>query len=166
MVLHSISETRAKLVADPAAAVVTPAVTARLINGHARLSAGPFNWDADLSPVLGGGNLAPSPTNYLLGALAGCAVTFLTDTLAPEFGVRIDDVTAVARCTSDLRGLVGIAGAAAALSGLELDIEIASPDGPERTDPMLAAWRERCPIYLALLGANDIGLTSRVAAVA
>jgi len=166
MAVLSISESRAKLGADPAAAVVTPAVTARLVNGHARLSAGPFNWDADLPAILGGGNLAPSPTNYLLGALAGCAVTFLTDTLAPEFGVRIDDVTAVARCTSDLRGLVGIEGAPSALSGLELEIEIVSPDGPERTDPLLAAWRERCPIYLALLDANHIGLTSRVAAVA
>ena len=46
---------------------------ATLANGRARLSAGPFNWDADLPAALGGENLAPSPTAYLLGALAGCA---------------------------------------------------------------------------------------------
>ena len=47
---------------DPAAARLTPAVTASLVNRHARLSAGPFNWDADLPPAVGGDNLAPSPT--------------------------------------------------------------------------------------------------------
>ena len=67
-------------------------MTATLANGQARLSAGAFNWDADLPAVLGGENLAPSPTAYLLGALAGCAVAFLRDTLAPQFGVEIDDV--------------------------------------------------------------------------
>ena len=85
---------------DPAKARSAPTVTATLANGRARLSAGSFNWDADLPPILGGENLAPSPTAYLLGALAGCAVAFLRDTLAPQFGVEIDDVTAV--------GVVGV----------------------------------------------------------
>ena len=82
-------------------------MTATLVNGHARLSAGPFNWDADLPPAIGGGNLAPSPTAYLLGALAGCGVAFLRDTLAPQFDVELDDVTAVASASSDARGLLG-----------------------------------------------------------
>jgi len=85
---------------DPAKARSAPTVTATLANGRARLSAGSFNWDADLPPILGGENLAPSPTAYLLGALAGCAVAFLNDTLAPQFEVDITDVTAVARCSS------------------------------------------------------------------
>ena len=87
---------------DPAKARSAPTVTATLANGRARLSAGSFNWDADLPPILGGENLAPSPTAYLLGALAGCAVAFLRDTLAPQFGVEIDDVTAAASSVSDL----------------------------------------------------------------
>ena len=31
---------------------------------------------------------------------------------------------------------------------------------------MLDAWRERCPIYLALLQPNDVQLTTRVATAA
>ena len=31
---------------------------------------------------------------------------------------------------------------------------------------MLDAWRERCPIYLALLQPNHVELTTRVAAAA
>lgn len=149
---------------DPTTARATPSVTATLTNGHARLSAGPFNWDADLPVAIGGQNLAPSPTAYLLGALAGCGVAFLHDTLAPEFGVRIDAVTAVASCTSDARGLLGMDDVSPALSDIAIDIEVTSPDPEDRTGPMLAAWRERCPIFLALVRPNDVSLTSRAAA--
>ena len=154
----AIAETEAKYRDDPSAARSAPAVTATLANGRARLSAGPFNWDSDLPGALGGENQAPSPTAYLLGALAGCAVAFLHDTLAPQFGVRIDGVTAVARAASDMRGLLGFEGVAPDLGSLELEITISSPDAPDRTEPMIQAWRDRCPIYLALLKPNAIDL--------
>jgi uncharacterized OsmC-like protein len=155
-----LAETEAKFRADPSAARSTPTVTAKLANGRARLSAGPFNWDADLPAALGGENLAPSPTAYLLGALAGCAVAFLHDTLAPAFGVQIDDVTAVAKCATDARGLLGIDAVAPDLSDIALDIKVSSPSPEDRVEAMLAAWRERCPIYLALLKPNAIALTT------
>jgi uncharacterized OsmC-like protein len=148
---------------EPAKARSAPTVTATLANGRARLSAGSFNWDADLPAILGGENLAPSPTAYLLGALAGCAVAFLRDTLAPQFGVEIDDVTAAASSVSDLRGLIGIDGAAPDLTQLKLDIKVSSTSPQDRVDAMFAAWKERCPIYLALLNPNAIDLTMAAA---
>jgi uncharacterized OsmC-like protein len=151
---------------DPTTARSKPSVTATLTNGHARLSAGAFNWDADLPAALGGQNLSPSPTAYLLGALAGCAVAFLHDTLAPQFGVRIDALTAVASCASDARGLLGMDDASPELADIAIDIEVTSPDPAAKTGPMLEAWRERCPIFLALLRPNDVSLTTRVAASA
>lgn len=166
MATDAITAAEERFRSDPAAARSTPSVTATLSNGHARLSAGPFNWDADLPAALGGENLAPSPTAYLLGALAGCAVAFLHDTLAPQFDVRIDAVTAVARCSSDARGLLGMDGASPELSDIAIDIEVTSPDPEAKTGPMLEAWRARCPIFLALLRSNDVSLTSRVAASA
>ena len=159
MLASAIAETEARFRADPSAAKSSPTVTASLVNGHARLSAGPFNWDADLPAALGGENLAPSPTAYLLGALAGCAVAFLNDTLAPQFDVRIDDVTAVARCSSDARGLLAIDGAAPDLGDLALEIRVSSSSPKDRVEAMLAAWQERCPIYLALLKPNSIAFT-------
>src|SRR6266568_7877062 len=116
-----LAETEARFKADPATARSKPTVTASLVNGRARLSAGPFNWDADLPLTLGGQNLAPSPTAYLLGALAGCAVAFLNDTLAPQFEVEIADVTAVARCSTDQRGLLALDGVAPDLADLALE---------------------------------------------
>jgi len=159
---QAIAETRERYIAEPATALTKPAVTATLANGRARLASGPFNWDADLPAAIGGENLAPSPTAYLLGALAGCAVAFMHDTLAPQFGVRIDDITAVARGSADLRGLLGIEGVSPEIGDLELEIRITSADPPELTEPMLQAWRERCPIYLALLNPNAVSLRTSV----
>jgi len=128
-----------------------PAVTASLVNGHARLSAGPFNWDADLPTAIGGENLAPSPTAYLLGALAGCAVAFIHDTLAPQLGLRLDHVSAVARCTTDMRGLLGMGDAVPDLSEVAVEIHVVSPEPENRLRPLFEVWRQRCPIYLALV---------------
>jgi uncharacterized OsmC-like protein len=161
-----LAETEARFRADPSTARSTPTVTATLANGRARLSAGAFNWDADLPAALGGENLAPSPTAYLLGALAGCAVAFLHDTLAPQFEVVIDDVTAVARCASDARGLLGLDGVAPDLGDLSLEIRLTSSSPEAAVEGMLAAWRERCPIYLALQKPLAVKLTTGVAPAA
>ena len=154
-----LADSEARFRSDPSTARSTPAVKASLVNGRARLSAGAFNWDADLPLTLGGENLAPSPTAYLLGALAGCAVAFLNDTLAPQFDVDIMDVTAVARCATDQRGLLGIDGAPPDLADLALDIQISSASAEDRVEAMLSAWRERCPIYLALIKPQSVALT-------
>jgi uncharacterized OsmC-like protein len=161
-----LAETEARFRSDPSKARSTPAVTASLVNGRARLSAGAFNWDADLPVTLGGENLAPSPTAYLLGALAGCAVAFLHDTLAPQFEVEIADVTAVARCATDQRGLLALDGVAPDLTDLALDVRVSSTSPEDRIQAMLAAWRERCPIYLALIKPQTITLTMTGAAAA
>jgi uncharacterized OsmC-like protein len=157
-----ISQTEERFRADPAAALAKPAVTATLANGRARLSAGNFNWEADLGPAIGGQNLAPSPTAYLLGALAGCAVAFLNDTLAPQFGVEITDVSAVARCTSDTRGLLGIDGAAPDLTDISLEITVNSPSDRASVAKMLSAWQERCPIYLAIKQPNSVAFSTQI----
>lgn len=157
--MTTIQDTFAAFSQDPASARTKPAVTATLANGFARTSAGPFNWDIDLPGPLGGGNQAPSPTAYFLGALAGCAVAFINDTLAPEFGVELDGLSATASCSADLAGLVGVPGTDPRLSGLSLRVEISSPSPAERIAALTAAWRERCPIYLALVEPVAVELT-------
>lgn len=151
-----IRQSEERFAADPEAALAAPAVTATLANGRARLSSGAFNWEADLGPAVGGGNLAPSPTAYLLGALAACAVVFMRDTLAPQLSLALDDVSAVARCTADSRGLLGMDGVAADLGAIELDITVTSSESEDRLQELYRVWLERCPIYLALRKPNDI----------
>ena len=69
---------------------------------------GSFSWHTDMPLPLGGTNEAPSPTALLLSALAGCAVVFIRDTLAPQLGVTVDAIEATAQCETDARGLLGM----------------------------------------------------------
>jgi len=160
--METIHETRRLWEADPDKARAKPTVTARADGSQAAIQAGPFTWREDLPATLGGTNEAPSPTLLLLGALAGCAVVFIRDTLAPQFAVRISDVKATVRCETDFRGLLGMGAVPADLGNLQLDVEISSPDDEADVQQVCRAWRERCPIYLALLKPTSVAATFRV----
>lgn len=160
MTTEAIQATEARFRSDPDSARSAPTVVGRLSQGRAELTSGNFTWQADLPPALGGTGSAPSPTQLLLGALAGCAVAFIHDTLGPQLGVQIDDVTATARCRADARGLLGMDGAAPDLADIELTIEVVSPASPEQREALHRTWLERCPIYLALVKTNDVTVRS------
>lgn len=148
---------------QPENAQVRPAAAARADQRGAVIEAGSFTWRTDLPAALGGSNLAPSPTLLLLGALAGCAVVFIRDTLGPLLNVPITDVRATVRCRTDLRGLLGLDGAAPDLEDIELGIEIISPD--ERgVQTVFQAWLERCPVFLALARSVKVAATIEVKA--
>jgi uncharacterized OsmC-like protein len=151
-----ISATIDRFSREPEAARSAPAVAARVVDGRAELSVGSFTWYADLPAAVGGTNTAPSPTAYLLGALAGCAVAFIRDTLAPQLGIRVDDVSALARCTADARGLLGMDEGTPDLGNFAVEITVVSSEPRSRIDALYQAWLERCPIYLALLNSNSI----------
>ncbi len=144
---------------EPEKALGSPVVTARAEDGQAVIQAGPFTWRADLPPALGGSNQAPSPTALLLGALAGCAVVFVRDTLAPQLGIRVDAVEASVRCQTDARGLLGVDGAEPDLRDVTLEVSVESPDGEQAVARIADVWRQRCPIYLALTRPTDVALT-------
>lgn len=144
--------------ADPATARGTPTVTARAEGSQAVIQAGPFTWRADLPPALGGSNDAPSPTAMLLGALAGCAVVFVRDALAPQLGIEVRGISATAACDTDARGLLGIGDAMPDLGGLRLDVTVESPDGDDAARRIADVWQQRCPIYLALLKPTDVAV--------
>jgi uncharacterized OsmC-like protein len=160
MATDAIQATEAKFRTDPDAARSAPTVTGRLSEGRAELTSGNFTWHADLAPALGGTGSAPSPTQLLLGVLAGCAVAFIHDTLSPQLGVQVDDITATAQCRADARGLLGMEGALPDLTDIELSIEIVSPASAEQREALNRAGLERCPIYLALIKANNVSVRS------
>jgi uncharacterized OsmC-like protein len=145
-----IERTIATWTTDPEKALVTPMVKASSDGPRALIETGPFSWHSDLPPALGGENKAASPTAMLLGALSGCAVLLIRDTLAPQLGLRVDTVRAEVRCRTDFRGLLDMPGAVPDLQDLELAIHIDSPEPQDRIETLYRAWLERCPIYLAL----------------
>ena len=141
---------------DPNSARGAPTVTAHADGSQAVIQAGPFTWRADLPPALGGSNEAPSPTALLLGALAGCAVVFVRDTLAPQLKIRVTSVEATVKCETDARGLLGMDGADPDLRNMSLDVNVESPDGEAAVKQIADVWQERCPIYLALAKPTDV----------
>ncbi|MEX5271893.1 OsmC family protein [Kocuria sabuli] len=152
----ALSESIERFTADPAAGQISPKVTATLTEGRTRLGAGSFDWDTDLPQPVGGSNESPSPTAYLLGALAGCAVAFIHDTLAPQFEVEITELSATASCTTNLGGLLDVDGTTPELQQLRMKITMSSPSPAERVEAMQQAWLQRCPVYLALRNPNDV----------
>lgn len=136
---------------DPGKAKVKPILKARSDGAQVILESGPFSWRSDLPPSLGGTNTAPSPTALLLSALAGCAVVFIRDTLAPQLGVRLESVEAVVQCEADFRGVLGMDGVIPDLQNVQVTIQIHSPDREENVRKLYQVWQERCPIYLALI---------------
>src|SRR5688572_29087189 len=111
-------------------------------NRPAGKEAGSFSWRADLPPALGGTNQAPSPTALLLSALAGCAVVFIRDTLAPQLGVQVESVEATARCESDARGLLGMSGTAPDLQNIEIAIQVTPAASGADGRRLYDAWQE------------------------
>lgn len=156
MTTDTIGQTIRTFREQPEKAKGKPQVKARSEGPQALIEAGPFIFRADLPQALGGSNQAPSPTTLLLGALAGCAVSFIRCTLAPELGVRVDAVEATARCETDARGLLGMDSASPELANLEIDIRVDSPDGEAAAHKLYQAWRERCPVYLSLTKAMSV----------
>ena len=98
-----IEETVCLWQAQPDKAKGKPTVIARAEGSKAVMEHGSFSWRTDMPASLGGTNEAPSPTALLLSALAGCAVVFIRDTLAPQLGVTLDAVEATAECATDAR---------------------------------------------------------------
>lgn len=152
----ALSESIQRFTADPAAGQISPKVTATLTEGRTRLAAGSFSWETDLPQPVGGRNESPSPTAYLLGALAGCAVEFIKDTLAPQFDVEITELSATASCNTSLAGLLGVEGAGPDLQQLRIEIKVTSTSPADRVEAMQQAWLQRCPVYLALRNPNDV----------
>jgi uncharacterized OsmC-like protein len=157
-----ITATQRLWLAEPDKAKGRPAVKARSDGAQAVLEAGSFSWRADLPPALGGTNQAPSPTALLLGALAGCAVAFIRDTLAPQLDVQVEGVEATARCESDARGLLGMNDATPDLQNIELEIQVTSSAGEAAVRRLYDTWQARCPIYLALLKPTSVKTTFQV----
>jgi uncharacterized OsmC-like protein len=160
---ETIQETIETWVNDPEKARGAPTVTARADESQAVIESGPFTWRADLPPALGGTNQAPSPTALLLGALAGCAVVFVRDTLAPQLEIPVTSVEATVRCETDARGLLGVDGAEPDLRNVTLDVRVGSPDGDTVVAEIARVWKERCPIFLALQNPTEVAVQFRAA---
>jgi uncharacterized OsmC-like protein len=158
----SIQETIQSWQAEPAKAKGKPAVKAFSEGVQAAFESGSFTWQADFPPALGGTGAAPSPTALFLSALAGCAVLLIRDTLAPQLGIQVEAVAAVAQVETDSGGLVGLAGTIPDFQNLQLTITIKSSEPEAKVQELYQVWLQRCPIYLGIAKGLAIKTTLEV----
>ena len=86
-----------------------------------------------------------------MGSPAGCAALFLKGTLAPQHGVSVGVVEAIASCTADGRGALSLADSVPDLQDMAITIQIRSIENDEKIKQLHDAWLERCPVYLAFI---------------
>ncbi|MHC4459527.1 MAG: OsmC family protein [Planctomycetota bacterium] len=89
MSTSAIQETIRQWQAEPEKAIMKATIKGRSDGVQAVIEAGPFSRRMDVPPPFGGRNQAPNPAALLLDSLAGCAVVFIKDTLAPQYDVAV-----------------------------------------------------------------------------
>lgn len=62
-------------------------------------------------------------------------------------------------CSADLAGLVGVPGTDPRLQEMTLEVQIGSGSPAENVAALEQAWRERCPVLLALTDAVPVDVT-------
>jgi len=60
------------------------------------------------------------------------------------------------------KGTLALDGIPADLQSLALSIEIDSPEPKEKLDGLLAVWKQRCPVYLALTKVQPVEVSLAV----
>lgn len=117
-------------------------------NGAFRTDVGirDFDFIIDEPEKLGGKNLAPTPMEYVAGALGGCFnVTIEMVARDQEFGLRNLDI--YCEGVVDHRGLFGTADVSPHFQSAKVDIYVATEEPEERRSEFENESLERCPVY-------------------
>lgn len=110
------------------------------------LRAGEHEFVVDEPAALAGDDVAASPVEYALGALAACQVVVYR-LYAQALGIRLDDIDITAEGDLDARRLFGIDETVrAGFGAVRLHVAISGPETAERYDELRAAVDAHCPV--------------------
>lgn len=113
--------------------------------------AGEFQFLIDEPAGFGGGNKAPSPVAYLLGAIAGC-VTAIGVQAAKELGVAITKLNPTVTGKINSESFLGISRSErSGFSEIAISLDLESDAGADQLIQWEKAVRERCPVIDNLL---------------
>ncbi|GAA4367713.1 OsmC family protein [Paeniglutamicibacter cryotolerans] len=110
------------------------------------ITAGKHGFRVDEPAGLAGGDSAPSPVEYALGALISCQVVVYR-LYAHQLGIKIDSLEIKAEGDLDVRGLFGInSSVRAGFSGVRLLVNVTGPETRERYVQLQVAVDAHCPV--------------------
>ncbi|MEK9673879.1 MAG: OsmC family protein [Rhodospirillaceae bacterium] len=117
-------------------------------NGAFRTDVGvrDFEFVIDEPEKLGGTDRAPTPMEYVTGALGGC-FNVTIEMVAGEQNFRLDDIAVKCVGVVDHRGLFGTADVSPHFQSVAVDIDISSPEPEARRAALETVCLARCPVY-------------------
>lgn len=132
---------------DASNAAASFEVTSRLEEGvRVKNTVRDFEFAVDEPAVLGGGNSAANPVEYLLASLGACqAITYKA--LASLKGIRLDNVTVKTKGYLDLRGFLGLdENVRPGYEKIEFETIIESSESDQRLQGLIKQVEALCPV--------------------
>lgn len=114
-----------------------------------------FSYVIDEPEPIGGNNTAPTPMEFVVGAVNGC-ITVVIETVAAELGLELRSLTTESHAHMDVRGFRGTAEVSPHFLdyALTIDINIAGDESQRQT--LVQQSEKRCP---AINLVRDAGVT-------
>lgn len=107
---------------------------------------GKHSFLVDEPAALAGDDVAASPVEYALGALASCQVVVYR-LYAQQLGIVVDDIVIHAEADLDAARLFGAdESVRAGFSEVRVDIQLSGPETDERYEELRAAVDAHCPV--------------------
>ncbi|MGB3244466.1 MAG: OsmC family protein [Sulfitobacter sp.] len=146
----------ARLAADPASALTTNVLTARVGEGlTCAVEQGKFSTVMDLGPAMGGAARGPGPGFFAKAGLAGCVAIAVKMTAARE-GIDIRSVDLRLETDSDDLALFGIGDNSAAPLETRIMLEVKSSAADGVIEALVARVLECSPWFLAFRDPRNV----------
>lgn len=140
--------------AEPAAAKAQPARDPSIRSVRAsgswlrsmrtRVAIREFDFVTDEPVAKGGENQAPTPMEFVAGAVNGC-ITVTIEAISAELGIRLDQLETLTRAHIDVRGFNGTADVSPHFKDYSLVVQIVTPAAEHELDELCRLVEKRCP---------------------
>ncbi len=103
-----------------------------------------FGFRTDEPVAIGGTNSAPTPMEFIAGAVNGC-VTVVVETVAKELGIPIERIETATTAHMDVRGFRGTADVSPHFQDCTLEVRVDTPAAATALADLVAQVERRCP---------------------
>ena len=103
-----------------------------------------FEFVIDQPAVKGGKNQAPTPMEFVAGAVNGC-ITVTIESVAAELGIQIEHIETLTRAHMDVRGFNGTADVSPHFKDYSLLVQIVTPVAEGELGDLRRLVEQRCP---------------------
>jgi uncharacterized OsmC-like protein len=122
----------------------------------------PFVYDADHPPVLTGRDNAPTPTEFLLHAIAGCLTAGLAN-IAAARGITLHEVESTVEGDLDLNGILGTAPAPRnGYTGIRVASRVKGDADDETLRELVEQSKRRSAVYDVLTNGTRVDVSVAV----